>query len=357
MNDMLATLEIEKTTVPQSRVTDVDFTNLKFGKEYSDHMFIADYSDGEWGKFRIEPYDLLHLSPSNTVLHYAQSVFEGMKAYKNPEGDVLLFRPFDNFLRLNISAKRMCIPELPEELFIGGLTELLRLDKDWVPDLPGTSLYVRPFIFATDEYIGIRPSDTYKFMIISSPAGGYYSEPLRVKIETEYTRACEGGTGFAKAAGNYAAALYPAKLAQEQGYHQLLWTDARDHRYIEEAGTMNVIFKIDGKLITSPTNNTILKGLTRDSVLTLARDWGLPVEERLVEVQEVIQAAREGRLEEAFGAGTAATVAPIDTIGFDGEDYHLPSVETWEFCNKAHQQLDDIKTGKAEDKHGWIYKV
>jgi branched-chain amino acid aminotransferase len=354
---MVDTLNISTTKTQHSRLSEVDFNNIPFGRVFSDHMFVADYDGKSWKNLQILPYQPLQLSPANSALHYGQSVFEGMKAYRNEGKDVLVFRPRANFDRLNRSAARMCIPQLPEELFMSGLTELLRLDREWVPAKENTSLYIRPFIFATDDYLGIRPSDTYKFMIFTCPVGAYYSEPVRVKIETQYSRAAAGGTGAAKAAGNYAASLLPAVKAHQQGYHQLLWTDAKSHQFIEESGTMNVVFIIDNTLITAPTGDTILAGITRDSVLTLAREWGYKVEERKVAVQEVIDAAKEGRLQEAFGTGTAATIAQIKGIGHEDKDYELPPVEGREFSNRVLRALDEIKTGKVADKWDWIYKV
>lgn len=354
---MLDTINITIQKTNQSRLSQVDFEHIQFGKSYADHMFVADYKDGEWSGFRIVPYDYLKLSPSNSALHYGQSVFEGMKAYKNIDGEAVLFRPYDNARRLNMSAERMCIPQLPEELFMRGIKELIRIDKDWIPDQPDTSLYIRPFMFATDEYIGVRASDTYRFIIFSCPVGAYYSVPVKVKVETRFSRAFPGGTGYAKAAGNYAASLYPARQAQQQGYHQLVWTDAVTHEFIEESGTMNVMFVIGDKLITSPVGETILKGITRDSVLTIARDWGLTVEERKVSVKEVIEAAKNGILKEAFGTGTAATIAHIAVIGYEDTDYQLPEVEKRKFSNKVLKELDDIKAGKIEDRYNWMHKV
>ncbi len=354
---MVDTLNIKISKSPQSRISEVDFNNIPFGRVFSDHMFIADYNGKSWSNLRIEPYKPLQLSPANSALHYGQSIFEGMKAYKNKDQEVLIFRPLANFNRLNLSAVRMCIPQLPEEVFMGGLTELLRLDRDWVPAKENTSLYIRPFIFAADDYLGIRPSDTYKFMIFTCPVGAYYSEPVRVKIETNYSRAATGGTGAAKAAGNYAASLLPALKAQQQGYQQLLWTDAKSHQYIEESGTMNVMFIIDGKLITAPLGDTILAGITRDSVLTLAREWGYAVEERKVAVQEVVEAAQQGRIQEAFGTGTAATIAHIASIGHEDQDYALPPVAGREFSHRVFNAMNDIKTGAVADKWDWVYKV
>lgn len=251
----------------------------------------------------------------------------------------------------------MCMPELPEEIFLGGLRELLKLDQQWVPDRAGTSLYIRPYMIATDEYIGVRPSQTYRFMIFTGPVGAYYSKPVRVKVEKKFSRAADGGTGAAKTAGNYAGSLYPAELAAKEGYDQLIWTDAKHHEYIEEAGTMNLMMVIDNTLITPPTSGSILQGITRDSILTLARDWGMDVEVRKVSVTEIMQAIEQNRLQEAFGAGTAATVAHIQAIGNDGVDYELPAVEQREFSNKVLKELDNIKYGRAEDPHGWIMKI
>lgn len=349
------TIRIQET--PNSRINELDESNIPFGKLYSDHMFMADYIDGEWQDLRIEPYQNISVSPANTTLHYAITVFEGLKAYRNPQGEVVIFRPDANAKRLNLSAERMCIPEVPESLFMEALTELIKLDSSWVPSAPDTSLYIRPFVFGTDEYIGIRPSENFRFMIITCPVGAYYSQPVNVKIETEFSRAFEGGTGFAKAGGNYAASLYPAKLAQEQGFHQLIWTDGQTHEYIEESGTMNVMFIIDDVLVTAPTSGTILKGITRDSVLSIARDWGMTVEERPVAVKEVISAAKEGRLKEAFGVGTAATIAPIAKIGFENEIYELDNPTEGEFSTKILKELNDIRTGVIEDRYGWTYKV
>lgn len=248
-------------------------------------------------------------------------------------------------------------PPVPEELFMQALTELIKLDQAWVPSLPNTALYIRPFIFATDEFIGIRPSENFRFMIITCPVGAYYTKPVNVKIETQYSRAVEGGTGYAKAGGNYGASLYPARQAKAKGFDQLIWTDAKTHQYIEESGTMNVMFVIDGKLLTAPTSGTILKGITRDSVLTLAKSWGLEIVEKPVAVQEIINAAKEGRLQESFGVGTAATIAPIATIGFEEDIYELPPVETRELSMKILKELTDIRSGKVSDTNGWIYKI
>lgn len=354
---MIATENMDIRKIAQSKIGQVDFQNIQFGKTYSDHQFMADYVDGQWKNFKIEPYELLKISPASPALHYGISIFEGLKAYKHDNGDVFVFRPDKNIERLNKSAIRMCMPELPENIYFDALNTLLDIDRDWVPEVDGTSLYIRPFVFSNDDYIGIRPSQNFKFMIITCPVGAYYAKPVKVKIENHFVRAVEGGSGFCKTGCNYGPAIYPARLAQEKGYDQLVWTDGKEHKYIEESGTMNVMFVIDGKLITPALGDTILAGITRDSVLTLARDWGYEVEERKVEVAEVIAAAKEGRLQEAFGAGTAATIAHIELIGYDGTDYQLPAVEKREFSNKVLKALDDIKLGKAEDKFNWLHKI
>lgn len=354
---MKRNFDITTKAISQSRIDTLDESNIPFGQLYSDHMFIADFKNGEWQDLRIVPYENISVSPANTTLHYAITVFEGLKAYRNEEGGVNIFRPDANAKRLNISAERMCIPPVPEELFMQALTELITLDQAWVPSLANTALYIRPFIFATDEFIGIRPSETFRFMIITSPVGAYYTRPVNVKIETQYARAMEGGTGYAKAGGNYGASLFPAKQAKAKGFDQLIWTDAKTHQYIEESGTMNVMFVIDGKLLTAPTSGTILKGITRDSVLTLAKSWGLEVLEKPVAVQEIISAAKEGRLQDAFGVGTAATIAPIAKIGFDEDVYELPAVESRTLSSKILKELTDIRCGKIADTHGWIHKI
>ena len=343
----------------QSRISEVDFNDIKFGSTYSDHMLVADYKDGKWQECKIVPFDSMSLSPATSALHYGQSIFEGLKAYKSESEDkILIFRPDENWKRFNKSAVRMCMPEVPKEVFMDGLMKLIDLDKQWVPNVPGCSLYIRPFMFATDEYIGLKPSENYRFMIFTSPVGSYYSEPVKVKIEKHFTRAAIGGTGAAKTAGNYAASLYPAKLAQEQGYHQLVWTDAKEHKYIEEAGTMNLMFIIGNTLRTAPlTSDTILPGITRKSVLRLAEEWNLEVSESPVAVAEVVEALEAGTLKEAFGVGTAATIAQIALIAHEGTDYTLPAVETREFSNKVLQELEDVKRGRKSDDRGWIFKV
>ncbi|MBB6325490.1 branched-chain amino acid aminotransferase [Algoriphagus iocasae] len=355
---MKTSLAIPVVSTKKSRLPETDFSNLVFGKTISDHMFVADYKNGEWTDLRIEPFAPLELSPANATLHYGQSIFEGLKAYRNEEGEVLVFRADANWSRMNESAERMCMPSIPEEIFMEGLVQLLELDKDWVPHAKGSSLYIRPYMFAMDNYIGVKPSETYKFIIFTCPVGNYYSKPVSVKVETEFTRATEGGTGAAKTAGNYAASLYPALRAQKAGYDQLLWTDGKSHSKIEESGTMNVMFKINGTIITAPINSgTILKGITRNSVLQLAKDWNQPVEERFLTVSELETALIEGTLEEAFGTGTAATIAHIERIQVNGKDYILPQKPADAFSHRVLAELDGIKYGSIEDPHHWIIKI
>ena len=321
-------------------------------------MFVADYQNGAWGDLRIVPYGPMEIYPGNATLHYGQAIFEGMKAYKNEKGEVLVFRAEANAKRLNESATRMCMPTLPENIFIEALKQLLAVDKGWVPQEKGSSLYIRPFMFAMDNYLGVKPSESYRFMIFTSPVGAYYTKPVSVKVETIYTRATEGGTGEAKAAGNYAASLYPAQLAQQEGYDQLLWTDGKTHSQIEESGTMNVMFKIKGTLITAPTGKgTILKGITRDSVIQLAKDWGQKLEERFLTVAELQESLENGTMEEAFGVGTAATIAFIHKIHVNGKDYLLPEPTTDAFSKNALKTLDGIKYGVLQDPHQWMLSI
>jgi branched-chain amino acid aminotransferase len=354
---MLDTLNIELDRVKNSRITQVDFNKLPFGKVYTDHMFIADYEANVWKNLRIVPYGKIEVSPATPALHYGQSIFEGMKAYAGPKKETMIFRALDNWKRLNISAERMCMPTLPDELFMEGLSTLLDTDRQWVPATAGASLYIRPFLFSADEYIGIKPSETFTFMIIMSPVGAYYSAPVKVKIETHYTRAAAGGTGFAKAGGNYGGAIYPTRLANQKGYDQLIWTDGKEHAYIEESGTMNVMFVIDDVLVTPALSDSILSGITRDSVLQLARHWGMKVEERKISVRELIGYIEKGSLMEAFGAGTAATIAHIELIGFEGKNYTLPPVSERKFSNRVFEELEGIKRGLRPDPFGWMMKI
>ncbi|MCB0516382.1 MAG: branched-chain amino acid aminotransferase [Chitinophagales bacterium] len=348
---------LKRTLIQNSRLSSVDFSNLPFGKIFSDHMFTVNYANGAWQPAEIRPFGNLSLSPATASLHYGQAIFEGMKAEKDPDGNVLLFRPQDNIRRLNRSAKRLCMPELPEELFMEGLKELLALDKDWIPTQEGYSLYIRPFMFSTDPAVGVRPSETYEFIIFTCPVGPYYSGDVNVYMETHYSRACQGGVGEAKAAGNYAASLYPAKLAKEKGYDQILWTDAKEHRFIQEIGTMNVFFIIDGTAITPELDGNILKGITRDSIIKLLRDEGIKVEERPVSVHEIIDAHDNGLLQDCFGAGTAATITFIASLGYEGHLMQLPEASTRRISQRIKQRFINIKKGLEPDKFDWIVKL
>ena len=343
--------------VKESRVKQIDWDNLPFGKVFSDHMLVMDYSDGEWQQPEIMPFGSLDLHPATSAIHYGQSVFEGMKANKDENGEVLLFRPEMNAHRFAESCERMCMPEIPEDLFVELVKRTVDIDRDWIPSKEGYSLYVRPYMFATDDFIGIKPSDNYKFIIFTCPVGAYYSQPVSVKIEEFYTRAAQGGVGRAKTAGNYAASLYPAKKAQEEGFHQLIWTDAVEHKYIEESGTMNILFEIDGVLVTPAEDmDTILRGVTKRSAVEIAEHWGVKVEERKVEVQEIVQALREGRVTDAFGAGTAATIAQVGKIGFRDEMFVLAPVESRGISNRIKKYLVDLKSGKIEDEMNWVIR-
>ncbi|MRX47254.1 branched-chain amino acid aminotransferase [Pedobacter puniceum] len=354
---MLETLDIKITKVKESRLPQVDFDNLPFGRVFTDHMLVADYVDGQWQNFEIVPYGDISVSPAISSLHYGQSFFEGLKAYKHADGKVSVFRPDKNAVRFNKSAERMCMPTLPEDVFVKSIAALVDVERDWIPTREGYSLYIRPYMFATDRFLGVTPSETYKFMILTCPVGAYFSKNLNVKVETEFSRACEGGYGYAKAAGNYGGSMYPAKKALEQGYDQLIWTDAKNHEFIEEMGAANIAFVINNKVITPSTRDTILNGVTRDSVLTLAKDFGYEVEERRVAVAEVLEAIQNGTCSDAFGAGTAATIAQIATITHEGKVYELPNPSESVFANKMRSTLDDLKCGRIEDTRGWNYIV
>lgn len=355
---------IEIKPIQQSRIHEVDFDNIAFGREFSDHMLVADYTDGRWNRAVIQPYSRLSLAPSVTALHYGQSIFEGMKAYKDQEGKPVLFRPELNFERMNQSADRMCMPHIPEEIFLDGLYELIRLDRNWIPAKAGSSLYIRPFYFATDEYVGIKASDNYKFVIFSCPVGAYYPEPVGLMVTANHVRAFPGGTGEAKSAGNYGASLQGGREAKKRGYNNVLWLDGIEHKYVEECGTMNVWFIIDGVAITPALDGTVLHGTTRMTVMTLLEEMGIEVQERKIEVAELWAAQANGTLQEAFGTGTAATIAHVDRIGHDdsvpginGPELVLPKVEDRKVGPELLRRLNDIRTGKVEDHRGWLKRL
>ena len=352
-----SSIPIQVQKVQKSRVTDVNVNEVPFGKVFTDHMFIADYKDGEWSNFRIIPYQHIKMSYAMSALHYGQAIFEGMKAFRQDNGDVVVFRAKDNWARLNRSAHRMAMPEVPEEVFMQGLLQLLSLDKKWVPDSENGSLYIRPFMIATEEAIGIKISNEYQFVIIAAPAGVYYTQPIKTLIQNTFYGSVKGGIGYVKAAGNYGRSLYPTKLAQEKGYQQILWTDAETGKYIEEAGTMNVMFVKNGVLVTPGLNETLLAGITRDSIIKLARKQDIPVEERKVSIEEILNGIESGEVTEAFGVGTAATVTHITAIGYEGKDYVLPPLEQRKLSPMFDKQLRDIRKGRIPDEFGWLTKV
>ncbi|WP_164126275.1 branched-chain amino acid aminotransferase [Sphingobacterium luzhongxinii] len=349
-------ISIRVEPTKQSRLSQVDFNNLKFGQIMSDHMLVAEYNNGEWTAVSIVPYGDIAVSPSMSALHYGQAIFEGIKGYKFEDGTVSIFRPDKNWERFNKSAARLQMPEVPEHIFLDGLKKLLDIDRDWIPSKEGTALYIRPFMFATEAALGVHPSISYKFIIITCPVGAYYSKPISLKVETHYTRAAEGGVGFSKNAGNYALSLYPTQLANDEGYDQIMWTDAAEHKYIEEAGTANLIFRIGDTIIT-PHGDTILHGVTRRTIMELADKWGYKTEQRRVSVKELIDGIQNGTVSEAFAAGTAATITHIDRIGFEGNNYTLPPVEGREFSLKVLDYLNQLRYGKIEDPFGWNFIV
>lgn len=339
-----------------SKIHGIDFNNLSFGQTFTDHMFVCDYIDGAWVDPRIIPYQPIQMDPSSSVLHYGQAVFEGMKAYKDDNDRVWLFRPEDNHARINKSAVRLAMPEFPKDLFMNGMNELVSMDSDWIKPGVGNSLYVRPFIFANQAGVSASASNRYSFMIICAPVGTYYSGEINVLVSEKFSRAASGGVGYAKAAGNYAAAFYPTQLAQKEGYQQIIWTDASTHEYLEESGTMNVFFRIDDTLITAPTTDTILDGITRKSVIQIAKDAGISVEVRPVKVTEVIEAHKVGRLKEIFGAGTAVVVSPISGIGFQGQKHVLPTIEN-SYAAMLKEKIVNIQYNKGEDPYQWRKEV
>ena len=348
-------ITINKTNA--SRLNGVDFENIQFGRVFSDHMFVADYAGGEWQNFEILPFQNLDYNPAFNSLHYGQSVFEGMKAHLDADDNVVLFRPMDNFARLNKSCERLCMATIDPQIMLDGLSELLKIDKNWIPKSEDGALYIRPFIFATDQYIGVAPSETYKMVIFTCPVNKYYDTAVKVKVEDVYSRAAAGGTGFAKAAGNYAASLLPAKIAKEEGYDQLIWTDSVEHKYIEESGTMNLMVIIDGKIITPPAGETILGGITRTSVIDIARDLGYTVEVRQISVDEVIEAQKNGKLEDMFGTGTAVTITHISGFGRKGVDYELPPVSERKISTHLKSELEAIKRNKKDSHPEWLIIV
>lgn len=355
---MSTNIKIEKTTNPKEKP---DENNLVFGHHFTDHMFIMDYTEGKgWHDPRVIPYQPISLDPSTMVFHYGQAIFEGLKAYKAKDGRVLLFRPWKNMERVNISNERICIPPIDGEFAVEAIKTVVNIDKDWIPEADGTSLYIRPFIIATDPYLGVRPSLTYKFMIILSPVGAYYPEginPVKIYVEPRYIRAVKGGIGYAKTPGNYAASLKAQVEAQEKGYTQVLWLDGIERKYIEEVGTMNVFFKINGEVLTPSLEGSILAGITRDSTINLLKHWGMPIVERRISIEEIYEAHAKGTLEEAFGTGTAAVISPIGELNWDGKKIVINGGKTGELSARIYDTITGIQNGTMPDELGWIMEL
>jgi branched-chain amino acid aminotransferase len=340
-----------------SKLQSFSFENLPFGKYFTDHMLEADYEDGEWKSVEIKPYQPLLLDPSTAAIHYGQAIFEGIKAYKDSDGNAFIFRPIDNYRRFNISAERLKMPPVPEEIFMEGMRLLVDIDKNWIPTEDDHSLYIRPFMFSTEATLGVKPSNSYKFLIILSPTGPYYSKPMRIYVEEKFSRAAPGGIGFAKAAGNYASSLLPAAEAHERGYDQVLWTDAVEHKYVQEIGTMNVFFIIGDKAYTPElSSGTILAGVTRDSAVTVLKEMGFEVIEDRISIDQIIEAHKAGQLREVFGTGTAATISPIKELRY--KEYVMEfDVVKWTVSTELKKRLNDIRNSKVGDPYGWMFKV
>jgi branched-chain amino acid aminotransferase len=354
---MHAVETIKITRVEKSGLNQINWNNLPFGKIFTDHMLEADFINGEWTNIQIRPYSALQLSPATAVFHYGQAIFEGIKAYKTADGKISIFRPEENFKRFNLSAARLEMPEVPEALFIEGMRQLIQLDQAWVPGAPDYSLYIRPFMIATDPVIGVKPSETYKFMVILSPSGQYYVEPLKIYVEEKYTRAAPGGVGFSKNAGNYAGSMLATSIARKAGYDQVLWTDAFEHKYLQEVGVMNVFFLIGNTAITpSLEEGTILAGITRDSAMQVLRDMGYEVEERPIMIDELISAHKAGTLLEIFGTGTAATIAMIQQLTY--RDYTIQFDTTqWKVAPELKKNINNIRDQVVPDTRGWLFPV
>lgn len=350
-------VDISIQSIKHSRIREIDFNDLEFGKYVSDHMLVADYADGEWHQPGILPFTNLSLSPATLALHYGQTVFEGMKAFRMHDGRINIFRIDKHYERFVRSLDRMCMAIIPKNIFVEGLMKLIELDRNWVPSQPGSSLYIRPFMFASEARFGVKVAEQFRFVIFTGPVPALYPQPIRVKVETGYIRAAKGGTGFAKCGGNYGGAFYPTQQARSEGYDQVLWTDAGENKYIEESGMMNVMFVINDVLVTPPLSDSILDGVTRDSLLTVADSLGINREVRPVSINELEKAFIENTITEAFGVGTAALVAPIKTIFINGIDYELPAYNNKELMLKLKQQLDDLRRGLEPDLHGWNYII
>lgn len=353
--ELVSAFPVVKTT--QSRIRDVDFDQLEFGKYVSDHMLVCDYAKGQWKTPHIVPYANLSLSPTALALHYGQTVFEGMKAFRMKDGRLNIFRIDKHYDRLVRSLERMCMAVIPREVFVVGMLQLIELDKEWVPRKAGEALYIRPFMIATEARFGVKISDEYRFIIFTGPVPSLYSSPIKVKVETNYIRAAKGGTGFAKCGGNYGGAYYPTLQARLEGYDQVLWTDAQENKYIEESGMMNAMFIINNKLVTPPLSDSILDGVTRDSLLTLAADMGIETEERRISIAELADAFANGTISGAFGAGTAAVVAPIKTICINHVDHQLPEYSHEHILFRLKKKLENIRSGEEADVHDWNFII
>lgn len=355
MSTITTTIPVQRTL--KSRIKETDFKSLEFGKYMADHMVVADFKNGKWQDPEIVPFGDITISPAMLSLHYGQSIFEGMKAFWMADGNINIFRPQKHLVRMNRSMDRMCMPAISEEMFIQSLHTLIELDQNWIPTEEGSSLYIRPLVFAFEPRLGVKVADHFKFMIMNSPVAAYQAKPYRLKVEETYTRTAEGGTGFAKCAGNYGGAFYPTQLAREQGFDQILWTDHKEHKYIDEVGMMNVFFVINGKLVTPKLTTAILEGVTRDTIITLAKDMGVSVEERKVSVEEIEKGFKNGDVTEAFGSGTAAVVAPIAVININGKDLEIPEPKSNSFQTLVKTKLNNIRMGGEPDVHGWNYII
>ena len=338
-----------------------DQNNLGFGNYFTDHMFMMDYTEGKgWHDARIVPYGPIAMDPATMVLHYAQETFEGLKAYRDPQGNITLFRPEMNARRMINSNKRICMAELPEEMFVEAVEAIVKYEQDWIPTAKDTSLYIRPFMFASEAGVGVHPAKTYKFVIILSPVGNYYPEgvnPVKIWVEDEYVRAVKGGTGFTKCGGNYAASIAAQVKAEAHGYTQVLWLDGVHRKYVEEVGTMNVMFLIDDTIVTAPLEGSVLPGVTRDSIIHILKDWGYKVEERELSIDELMEAGRNGKLTEAFGKGTAAVISPVGQLYYKGEEVVINNFKTGELTQKLYDTLTGIQWGRLEDKYGWVRHI
>ncbi|MEO8763397.1 MAG: branched-chain amino acid aminotransferase [Ginsengibacter sp.] len=354
---MIAASDFNVTRADRSKLHSMTLEDIPFGKYFTDHMLEVDYEDGEWKTVEIKPYQPLLLDPSLAALHYGQAIFEGIKAFKNQQGDIQIFRPYENFKRFNISAERMEMPKITEEIFIEGMKQLIKLDQNWIPDKEEHALYIRPLMFSSDEMIGVKPGDKYKFMIILSPTGPYLSVPMRIYVEEKYVRAVPGGVGYAKTAGNYAAAMYASAESKAKGYDQVLWTDAFEHKYVQECGMMNIFFIIGNKAITPGLDEgTILAGITRDSVIRLLQERGFIIEERRLAIEEIVSAYKDHTLLEVFGTGTAATISLIKELCY--KDFVMTfDVDKWKIAPGIKESLRAIKEGREKDKYGWMVKI